>query len=148
MLHVNVCYMLHVTCFVLCIICFFLTYRRCIETDESNHGLADASGDENCVVLPSVSTDHDYGATAQQPADQLAAAQAEIARLNAEVASMREERCFLTRLSKDDELLTFYTGFPSYATFSQVPCVISFKFLGDLQNYTVLETLGPTEPEK
>ena len=63
-----------------------------------------------------MSSDHDYGATAQQPADHLAAAQAEIARQNAEVASMREERCFLTRLSKDDELVTFYTGFPSYAT--------------------------------
>ena len=31
---------------------------------------------------------------------------------------------------------------------SPVPCVISFKFLGDLQNYTFLERLGPTEPEK
>ena len=91
-------------------------FFNCIETDESNHGLADTSGGENCVVLSSVSSDHDYGATAQQPADQLAAAQAEIARLNAEVASMREERCFLTRLSKDDELVIFYTGFPSYVT--------------------------------
>ena len=31
---------------------------------------------------------------------------------------------------------------------SPVPCVISFTFLGDLQNYTFLERLGPTEPEK
>ena len=33
-------------------------------------------------------------------------------------------------------------------TASPVPCVISFKFFGDLQNYTFLERLGPTEPEK
>ena len=32
--------------------------------------------------------------------------------------------------------------------YSPVPCVISFKFFGDLQNYTFLERLGPTEPEK
>ena len=32
--------------------------------------------------------------------------------------------------------------------FSPVPCVISFKFLGGLQNYKFLESLGPTEPEK
>ena len=31
---------------------------------------------------------------------------------------------------------------------SPVPYVISFKFFGDLQNYTFLERLGPTEPEK
>ena len=31
---------------------------------------------------------------------------------------------------------------------SPVPCVISFKFYGDLQNYKFLERLGPTEPEK
>ena len=31
---------------------------------------------------------------------------------------------------------------------SPVPCVISFKLFGDLQNYTILERLGPTEPEK
>ena len=31
---------------------------------------------------------------------------------------------------------------------SPVPCEISFKFFGDLQNYTFLESLGPTEPEK
>ena len=26
--------------------------------------------------------------------------------------------------------------------------IVSFKFLGDLQNYTFLESLEPTEPEK
>jgi len=29
-----------------------------------------------------------------------------------------------------------------------VPCVFSFRIFGDLLNYTFLETLGPTEPEK
>ena len=32
--------------------------------------------------------------------------------------------------------------------YSPVPCVISFKFLGDLQSYIFLESLEPTEPEK
>ncbi|KAK2160764.1 hypothetical protein LSH36_127g09046 [Paralvinella palmiformis] len=54
--------------------------------------------------------------TIQHPADQFVAAQAEIVRPHAEVASLRREGCFLTRLSKDDELVTLYTGFPSYAT--------------------------------
>ena len=33
-------------------------------------------------------------------------------------------------------------------TNSPVPCVISFIFLGDLQNYTFLERFVPTESEK
>ena len=37
---------------------------------------------------------------------------------------------------------------PSTHADSPVPCVISFNFFGDLRNYTFLERLGPTEPEK
>ena len=32
--------------------------------------------------------------------------------------------------------------------YSPVPCVLSYNNFGDLQNYTFLESLGPTEPEK
>ena len=32
--------------------------------------------------------------------------------------------------------------------YSPVPCVISFTFFGDLQDYKFLERLGPTEREK
>ena len=35
-----------------------------------------------------------------------------------------------------------------YKRYSTVPCVFSFIIFGDLENYTFLETLGPTEPEK
>ena len=32
--------------------------------------------------------------------------------------------------------------------FTMSRIIVSFKFLGDLQNYTFLESLEPTEPEK
>ena len=35
-----------------------------------------------------------------------------------------------------------------YKRYSTVPYVFSFIFFGDLENYTFLETLGPTECEK
>ena len=38
--------------------------------------------------------------------------------------------------------------FASITSYSPVPYVISFKCLGDLQIYTFLESVGPTETEK
>ena len=35
-----------------------------------------------------------------------------------------------------------------FKVISPVPCVISFKYFGDLQNYIFLESLESTEPEK
>ena len=37
---------------------------------------------------------------------------------------------------------------PNIARHSPVPYVFSFRIFGDLENYTFLETLGPTESEK
>ena len=47
-------------------------------------------------------------------------------------------------LVADPQNMGLYTLF----SYSPVPYVISFKFLGDLQNYTFLERLGLTEPDK
>ena len=85
------------------------------ETSYNDKSESDVHSGED-VFVPAVSDDHDYGVTMQQEDSQLDAAQIEIKRLQAEVESLREERSFVTRLSKDDSLVTFYTGFPSYVT--------------------------------
>ena len=53
----------------------------------------------------------------------------------------------LVLFTLSDNLLTL-NHISSFSSYSPVPCVISLKFLGDLQSYTFLERLGPTEPEK
>ncbi|KAK2150667.1 hypothetical protein LSH36_396g04004 [Paralvinella palmiformis] len=73
------------------------------EAEESKDGMAEPPSDEICVLHPSMSSDHDYGATIQQPADQLGATQAEIARLHAEVASLLKLNNDM--LEKGDQLM-------------------------------------------
>ena len=96
------------------------------------------------MVVPNVSDDHDYSVATQQPIDQLAAAQDEIVRLQAEVASLRQERSFVSRLSKDDELVTFNTGFPSYVT---LYCILPMHRANSVQDDPLLAT-SPTCDER
>ena len=55
------------------------------------------------------------------------------------------QNLFLTPVRR--KLAELWIFWESKTSISPVPCVISFTFLGDLQNYTFLERLGPTEPK-
>ncbi|XP_078585178.1 uncharacterized protein LOC144867211 [Branchiostoma floridae x Branchiostoma japonicum] len=86
----------------------------CVGCDEG------VAADGPVHTTPAPSADHDYSSTPVPAESQLAAAQAEIARLQEKVRQLEQEKFFLDRFSSDPQAISFYTGFNNYQTLVSV----------------------------